>query len=84
MFPFCGLLVVLLVLQELIHLCNNRLVVFDNKTKDGKKQAYQMKRLLSLVDGVVVDNGGQPYTDEMFHRVKVNMAIALINSVTFL
>ncbi|CAN6458347.1 unnamed protein product [Victoria cruziana] len=70
-------------LKELIHLCNNRLVVFDNKTKDGKKQAYQMKRLLSLVDGVVVDNGGQPYTHEMFHRDKEREAVLHTQVDTF-
>ncbi|XP_031490425.1 immune-associated nucleotide-binding protein 9-like isoform X1 [Nymphaea colorata] len=70
-------------LKDLIHLCNNRMVVFDNKTKDEKKKAYQVKKLLSLVDGVVVENGGQPYTDEMFHRLKEREAVLQTHMETF-
>ncbi|GAY67984.1 hypothetical protein CUMW_260640 [Citrus unshiu] len=43
-------------LKEIIQLCDNRRVLFDNKTKDAAKRTEQ--------------NGGQPYTDEIFAELK--------------
>ncbi|XP_031250038.1 immune-associated nucleotide-binding protein 9-like [Pistacia vera] len=40
------------------------------KTKDETKRAKQVGELLSLVNRVIVQNGGQPYTDEIFAEVK--------------
>lgn len=53
-------------MQEILTLCKNRLVLFDNKTKDEFKRTEQVQQLLSLVNVVLVQNGGQPYTDELF------------------
>ncbi|XP_010245423.1 PREDICTED: immune-associated nucleotide-binding protein 8 isoform X2 [Nelumbo nucifera] len=57
-------------LKEILHLCKNRVVLFDNKTKDEKKQVEQVHQLLSLVDMVVAENGGQPYSDEFLAELK--------------
>ncbi|KDO45855.1 hypothetical protein CISIN_1g017924mg [Citrus sinensis] len=52
-------------LKEILQLCDNRCVLFDNKTKDEAKGTEQVRQLLSLVNSVIVQNGGQPYTDEL-------------------
>ncbi|XP_019461220.1 PREDICTED: immune-associated nucleotide-binding protein 9 [Lupinus angustifolius] len=57
-------------LQEILALCDNRRVLFDNKTKDGKKKFEQVQQLLSLVDTVISQNGGRPYMDELFTELK--------------
>lgn len=46
-------------------------MLFDNKTKDESKRVDQVQQLLSLVNKVIAQNGGQPYTDEIFAEVKV-------------
>ncbi|KAL2231834.1 immune-associated nucleotide-binding protein 9 [Sesamum indicum] len=57
-------------LKETLRMCGNRYVLFDNKTKDELKKAEQLKELLSLVNAVVDNNGGKPYTDELFFELK--------------
>ncbi|XP_062029617.1 immune-associated nucleotide-binding protein 9-like [Rosa rugosa] len=57
-------------LKEILGLCGNRCVLFDNKTKDESKRVEQVQRLLSLVNLVIAQNGGRPYTDEIFAEVK--------------
>ncbi|KAJ0025058.1 hypothetical protein Pint_07355 [Pistacia integerrima] len=57
-------------LKDILALCENRRVIFDNKTKDETKRAKQVGELLSLVNRVIAQNGGQPYTDEIFAEVK--------------
>ncbi|XP_058765176.1 immune-associated nucleotide-binding protein 9-like [Vicia villosa] len=57
-------------LKEILSLCENRCVLFDNKTKDEKKQLEQVQQLLSYVNMVVSKNDGQPYTNELFSKLK--------------
>ncbi|XP_031284952.1 immune-associated nucleotide-binding protein 9-like isoform X1 [Pistacia vera] len=57
-------------LKDILALCENRRVLFDNKTKDETIRARQVGELLSLVNRVIVQNGGQPYTDEIFAELK--------------
>ncbi|KAL9432456.1 hypothetical protein AB3S75_027483 [Citrus x aurantiifolia] len=57
-------------LKEILKLCDNRCVLFDNKTKDAAKRTEQVRKLLSLVNFVIVQNGGQPYTNEIFAELK--------------
>ncbi|KAL6297305.1 hypothetical protein ACE6H2_005447 [Prunus campanulata] len=57
-------------LKEILVLCENRCVLFDNKTKDESKRVKQVQHLLSLVNKVIAQNGGRPYTDEIFAEVK--------------
>ncbi|ESR54824.1 hypothetical protein CICLE_v10023339mg, partial [Citrus x clementina] len=57
-------------LKEILQLCDNRWVLFDNKTKYEAKRTEQVQQLLSLVNTVNVKNGGQPYTNECFAELK--------------
>ncbi|GMI85103.1 IMMUNE ASSOCIATED NUCLEOTIDE BINDING 9 [Hibiscus trionum] len=57
-------------LKDVLGLCENRLVLFDNKTKDETKRVKQVQDLLSLVNMVIEQNGGKPYTDELFAELK--------------
>ncbi|XP_047326468.1 immune-associated nucleotide-binding protein 9-like [Impatiens glandulifera] len=57
-------------LQEILRVCNNRKVLFDNRTKDKHKQAQQRESLLAMVDQVMNSNGGRPYTNEIFQKIQ--------------
>ncbi|KAM5574941.1 immune-associated nucleotide-binding protein 9-like [Rosa sericea] len=57
-------------LKEILGLCGNRCVLFDNKAEDESKRVEQVQRLLSLVNLVIAQNGGRPFTDEIFAGVK--------------
>ncbi|XP_028549752.1 immune-associated nucleotide-binding protein 9 [Dendrobium catenatum] len=57
-------------LRNLIKLCKNRLIIFDNTTKDMMKREGQVNKLLSLVESVISDNGGKPYSNKMFVELK--------------
>lgn len=67
----CSEVLFLLPLQETIKMCDNRVVLFDNKTKDSKKIVEQRNNLLSLVTLVLEKNDGIPYTNELFKQLKV-------------
>ncbi|XP_049408642.1 immune-associated nucleotide-binding protein 9-like [Solanum stenotomum] len=58
-------------LQEVLAICQNRVVLFDNRTKDPIKKADQLKELLEQVNLVVEKNGGKPYTNDLFKEFKV-------------
>ncbi|XP_042061738.1 immune-associated nucleotide-binding protein 9-like [Salvia splendens] len=73
-------------LREILKMCGNRCVLFDNKTKEAAKKRDQLKQLLSLVDKVVERNGGRPYTDDVFLELKkgankLRDQTAIVNSV---
>ncbi|XXG39490.1 hypothetical protein AAC387_Pa01g0436 [Persea americana] len=57
-------------LRKLLNQCKGRVVLFDNRTRDGTKKAQQVQQFLSLVNMVVHENGGQPYSNEDFKQVK--------------
>ncbi|KAF5180061.1 Immune-associated nucleotide-binding protein, partial [Thalictrum thalictroides] len=57
-------------LKDILRMCNNRLVLFDNKTKDESKKTEQFEQLLALVNMVVAENGGQPFSDELLVEMK--------------
>ncbi|CAN6932455.1 unnamed protein product [Brassica oleracea] len=57
-------------LKEMLELCDNRMVLFDNKTKDKRKKAAQVQKLLSHVDSISRKNNGKPFTDELFHELQ--------------
>ncbi|XP_047152651.1 immune-associated nucleotide-binding protein 9-like [Vigna umbellata] len=57
-------------LQDIIVSCDNRKVLFNNRSTDKKEQRKQVQKLLSFVDAVVLKNGGQPFTNEIFKRLK--------------
>ncbi|KAG2372129.1 Immune-associated nucleotide-binding protein [Vigna angularis] len=53
-------------LKDILLQCDNRKVLFNNKTKDKKKQLQQVEELLNLVNMVILKNNGQPYTNRTF------------------
>ncbi|KAG5601775.1 hypothetical protein H5410_033145, partial [Solanum commersonii] len=57
-------------LKEVLKMCGNRQVFFNNKTEDPAKKAEQLKELLFHVNMVVQMTGGKPYTSELFEEVK--------------
>ncbi|KAK4758459.1 hypothetical protein SAY87_019760 [Trapa incisa] len=57
-------------LKDILILCGNRRVLFDNKTKDENKRTAQVQELLSFVNTVIGQNGGKPFTDEIFVEMK--------------
>ncbi|PIA47213.1 hypothetical protein AQUCO_01400122v1 [Aquilegia coerulea] len=57
-------------LKDILRMCNNRMVLFDNKTKDERKKTEQFEQLLDLVNVVVAKNGGQPFSDELLAEMK--------------
>ncbi|KAK7401455.1 hypothetical protein VNO78_12954 [Psophocarpus tetragonolobus] len=56
-------------LKDILILCDNRKVLFDNKSKNEKKQQGQIQQLLNLVDIVMSKNGGRPYTHQLFKEL---------------
>lgn len=60
-------------MQSILSLCENRRVLFDNKTKDEKKQSEQVRELLSFVKLIAAKNHGLPYTNELFTKLKVEI-----------
>ncbi|XP_006356559.1 protein AIG1-like [Solanum tuberosum] len=57
-------------LKEVLKMCGNRQVFFDNKTEDPAKKAEQLRELLFHVNMVVQMTGRKPYTSELFEEVK--------------
>ncbi|XP_057449720.1 immune-associated nucleotide-binding protein 9-like [Lotus japonicus] len=57
-------------LKDLLSLCENRRLLFDNKTKDERKRSEQVQQLFSFVNMVLSQNGGRPYTDDLFAELK--------------
>nr|XP_043637847.1 immune-associated nucleotide-binding protein 9-like [Erigeron canadensis] len=57
-------------LKETLEKCENRCVLFDNKTTDQAKRASQVKELCDFINTVSSKNGDKPYTNEMFTQAK--------------
>jgi len=57
-------------LQDLLRQCNNRMVVFDNKTKSGTVKEEQVKQLVKQIDDIIAQNGGRPYSNDMFREAQ--------------
>ncbi|KAH1097288.1 hypothetical protein J1N35_014209 [Gossypium stocksii] len=55
---------------DVLLLCGHRFVLFDKKTEDKTKRVKQVDDLVSLVNMVTAQNGGQPYYDELFVELK--------------
>jgi hypothetical protein len=53
-------------LQEILSQCNDRKVLFDNKTRSETVKEKQRSELLKQIDIVIAQNGGHPYSNEMF------------------
>lgn len=64
-------------IQELLHQCEDRWVVFNNRTRDQGNEDEQVEDLLLLVNHVVAKNGGKPYMDKLYVELKVIILIQL-------
>jgi uncharacterized membrane protein len=53
-----------------VKLCANRVVLFDNKTKDEVHKKEQLKKLLCAVDSVISNTDGI-FSNQMFSQIKV-------------
>ncbi|XP_031737813.1 immune-associated nucleotide-binding protein 1 isoform X2 [Cucumis sativus] len=60
-----------LALKDILAACNNRCVIFDNKTKSEEKKDEQVKELLELVKEIIDQNGGQPYKPPLISNQKL-------------
>ncbi|KAI3961703.1 hypothetical protein MKW92_001310, partial [Papaver armeniacum] len=60
-------------LETILQLCNNRAVLFNNKTKEEKFRKEQVQQLMSLINGVISENNGQSYTSQVFDMMKVRL-----------
>ncbi|KAL2467584.1 P-loop containing nucleoside triphosphate hydrolase superfamily protein [Forsythia ovata] len=59
-------------LKDIVEMCGNRRVLFDNKTQDKLKKSKQLDQLLCLVNEVVDKNDGKPYTNELFLKYQIS------------
>ncbi|CAA7024410.1 unnamed protein product [Microthlaspi erraticum] len=57
-------------IKRVLKLCGQRMILFDNRTKDEAKRTKQAHELLNLIDLVRKQNNNIPYTDEMYHKIK--------------
>ncbi|XP_066344200.1 immune-associated nucleotide-binding protein 9-like [Miscanthus floridulus] len=57
-------------LQKLVELCANRVVLFDNETKDEVRKKEQLKKLLHAVNSVISKTNGIPFSNRMFSQIK--------------
>lgn len=49
--------------------------MFDNKTKDEKKLEDQTAELLRMVDDLVAQNGGEPYSNALLKEAQVRSTV---------
>lgn len=52
-------------LRELVAECGGRCCAFDNRAADGEREA-QVGELMGLVEELVRDHGGAPYTNDVY------------------
>jgi len=57
-------------LQEILRQCNDRKVLFDNKTRSETVKEKQRSELLKQIDIVIAQNGGRPFTNELFREAQ--------------
>ncbi|XP_059160693.1 uncharacterized protein LOC131944182 [Physella acuta] len=66
--------------KQILEECNNRIVVFDNLTKDEAVKQKQVKQLVDMIDKL--GNGGKRYTNENFKRADEFYQLFLAESST--
>lgn len=54
-------------LKEILGLCKNRVVLFDNKASHKKHRLAQLEKLLDAVDFVISSNHGKPFSNQITH-----------------
>ncbi|MCL7035577.1 hypothetical protein MKW94_027945, partial [Papaver nudicaule] len=56
--------------QEVIQLCKNRAVLFDNRSKEETQRRNQVQQLMLCIGEIGAENG-EPYKSEVFEMIKV-------------
>uniref|UniRef100_A0A2C9JS78 AIG1-type G domain-containing protein n=1 Tax=Biomphalaria glabrata TaxID=6526 RepID=A0A2C9JS78_BIOGL len=67
------------VFKTLVKECNNRVILFDNRTKDLSKQTDQLNRLISMVNSISAM--GLRYSHEHFKAAQRNRDRLMVESV---
>ncbi|KAJ3706179.1 hypothetical protein LUZ61_009884 [Rhynchospora tenuis] len=57
--------------KTIIKTCKNRVVLFNNRTKDQNEKDDQVQMLMFYVNRVMANNGGKPFSDEIFSEIKL-------------
>ncbi|KAH9524065.1 Immune-associated nucleotide-binding protein 9 [Bulinus truncatus] len=65
-------------MMELVKECDNRVVLFDNKTKEKAKKFEQLDGLLDIVQMLTLNNGR--YTNEQFGLAKLSRDAMMLES----
>ncbi|RLM65480.1 golgin subfamily A member 6-like protein 22 [Panicum miliaceum] len=60
----------IIVEQDVLKQCKNRVILFDNETNNRHKCDAQLKKLLDIVDSVVSSKCGRPFSNQMFAHIK--------------
>lgn len=60
-------------LRKFLYKCHNRVVLFDNVTKDESRKEKQRTELIDIVNMMMEANNGKPYTNEIYEKVKEEM-----------
>jgi len=61
-------------LKEVLLQCNDRMVLFDNRTRSPTVKEKQRSELLKQIDIVIAQNGGLPYTNELFREAQESLS----------
>jgi len=61
-------------LQELLRQCDNRKVLFNNKATSKTVLAKQVNELLEQTDTIISQNGGHPYSNELFREAQERLS----------
>ncbi|CAM0904542.1 unnamed protein product [Alopecurus aequalis] len=57
-------------LKDMLKLCQNRVVLFNNKTSNMEHRAMQRKKLHDVVDSVISNNCGKAFSYQMFSHIQ--------------
>jgi len=61
-------------LKEVLCQCNDRKVIFYNRTKEATVKEKQRSELLKQIDIIIDQNGGRPYTNELFREAQESLS----------
>eukprot|EP00253_Pinus_taeda_P033604 PITA_33604 len=55
-------------IEKLLLKCNQRKVIFDNRTTSGTVKEKQVTELLNHIEKIMLQNESLPYSNDMFHQ----------------
>ncbi|GLJ16904.1 hypothetical protein SUGI_0291730 [Cryptomeria japonica] len=59
-------------LEDVLRRCDNRKVLFINKTTSQSKKEDQRNELMKQIDNIISKNGGKPYSNELLRQAQEN------------